>query len=146
MKLLGFYLISECFIHHKISHVLFNTTRCFQRYYKILPSLAQTPTKLGWDKHHNFSGHPPTHPVTHENSDQNLSEFVSPKFLWCCIRNEISMTLSTSLALLGALTHHLQFCTVCNTKPPASPHYLQNLKWPSGGLKMLDRVWKGVYS
>ena len=30
--------------------------------------------------------------------------------------------------------------------PPATPHRLQNPKWPPGGPKMADGVWKGVYS
>ena len=29
--------------------------------------------------------------------------------------------------------------------PPAPPHRLQNPKWPPGGPKMVDGVWKGVY-
>ena len=29
--------------------------------------------------------------------------------------------------------------------PPATPHRLQNLKWPLGGLKMTDGVWKVDY-
>merc|ERR1711942_374612 len=29
--------------------------------------------------------------------------------------------------------------------PPATPYRLQNPKWPPGGPKMADRVWKGVY-
>ena len=29
--------------------------------------------------------------------------------------------------------------------PPATPHRLQNPKWPPGGPKMADGVWKGVY-
>ena len=29
--------------------------------------------------------------------------------------------------------------------PPATPHRLQNPKWPPGGPKMADRVCKGVY-
>ena len=29
--------------------------------------------------------------------------------------------------------------------PPATPHGLQNPKWPPGGPKMADGVWKGVY-
>ena len=29
--------------------------------------------------------------------------------------------------------------------PPATPHRLQNPKWPPGGPKMVDGVWKGVY-
>ena len=29
--------------------------------------------------------------------------------------------------------------------PPAMPHRLKNPKWPSGGPKMADGVWKGVY-
>ena len=29
---------------------------------------------------------------------------------------------------------------------PATPHRLQNPKWPPGGPKMADGVWKGVYS
>ena len=28
---------------------------------------------------------------------------------------------------------------------PAMPHHLQNPKWPLGGRKMANRVWKGVY-
>ena len=28
--------------------------------------------------------------------------------------------------------------------PPAMPHRLQNPKWPLGGPKMADVVWKGV--
>ena len=28
--------------------------------------------------------------------------------------------------------------------PPATPHRLQNPKWPPGGPKMADGVWKGV--
>ena len=28
--------------------------------------------------------------------------------------------------------------------PPATPHHLQNSKWPPGGPKMADGVWKGV--
>ena len=27
----------------------------------------------------------------------------------------------------------------------ATPHHLQNSKWPPGGLTMAYRVWKGVY-
>ena len=38
---------------------------------------------------------------------------------------------NTSLAEKGALTHRLQ--------------HLQNPKWPPGGPKMADGVWKGVY-
>ena len=30
--------------------------------------------------------------------------------------------------------------------PPATPHHLQNPKWPPGGPKMAEGVWKGVYS
>ena len=30
--------------------------------------------------------------------------------------------------------------------PPAMPHCLQNPKWPLGGPKMADRIWKGVYT
>ena len=37
----------------------------------------------------------------------------------------------TSLAATGALAHRLQ--------------RLQNPKWPPGGPKMADGVWKGVY-
>ena len=29
--------------------------------------------------------------------------------------------------------------------PPATLHRLQNPKWPPGGPKMADGVWKGVY-
>ena len=29
--------------------------------------------------------------------------------------------------------------------PPATPHHLQNAKWPPGGPIMADGVWKGVY-
>ena len=29
--------------------------------------------------------------------------------------------------------------------PPATPHRLQNPKWPPGGPKMANRVWKGFY-
>ena len=29
--------------------------------------------------------------------------------------------------------------------PPATQHCLQNPKWPPGGPKMVNRVWKGVY-
>ena len=29
--------------------------------------------------------------------------------------------------------------------PRATPHYLQNPKWPPGGPKMADGVWKGVF-
>ena len=29
--------------------------------------------------------------------------------------------------------------------PPATPHRLQNPKWPPGGPKMPEGVWKGVY-
>ena len=29
--------------------------------------------------------------------------------------------------------------------PPATQHPLQNPKWPPGGPKMADGVWKGVY-
>ena len=29
--------------------------------------------------------------------------------------------------------------------PPGTPHRLQNPKWPPGGPKMADGVWKGVY-
>ena len=29
--------------------------------------------------------------------------------------------------------------------PPATPHHLQNPKWPPGGPKMAHGVWKGVY-
>ena len=29
--------------------------------------------------------------------------------------------------------------------PPATPHRLQNPKWPPGGPKMAEGVWKGVY-
>ena len=28
--------------------------------------------------------------------------------------------------------------------PPAMPYRLQNPKWPSGGPKIANRVWKGV--
>ena len=28
--------------------------------------------------------------------------------------------------------------------PPATPHRLQNPKWPPGAPKMADGVWKGV--
>ena len=38
---------------------------------------------------------------------------------------------NTSLAAKGALAHRL--------------HRLQNPKWPPGGSKMADGVWKGVY-
>merc|ERR1712030_238241 len=29
--------------------------------------------------------------------------------------------------------------------PPATPHRLQNPKWPPGAPKMADGVWKGVH-
>ena len=29
--------------------------------------------------------------------------------------------------------------------PPATPHRLQNPKWPPGGPKMAEGDWKGVY-
>ena len=29
--------------------------------------------------------------------------------------------------------------------PPAMPHGLHNPKWPPGGPKMANGVWKGVY-
>ena len=29
--------------------------------------------------------------------------------------------------------------------PPATPHHLQNPKWPPGGPIMVEGVWKGVY-
>ena len=29
--------------------------------------------------------------------------------------------------------------------PPATPHCLQNPKWPPGGPKMAEGVWKGDY-
>ena len=29
--------------------------------------------------------------------------------------------------------------------PPAMQYHLQNPKWPPGGPKMADGVWKGVY-
>ena len=29
--------------------------------------------------------------------------------------------------------------------PPATPHRPQNPKWPPGGPKMAEGVWKGVY-
>ena len=29
--------------------------------------------------------------------------------------------------------------------PPATPHRLQNPKWPPVGPKMADGVWKGIY-
>ena len=30
--------------------------------------------------------------------------------------------------------------------PPATPHRMQNPKWPPGGPKITKGVWKGVYS
>ena len=53
--------------------------------------------------------------------------------------------INTSLAAPGALTHRLQRRTACNAAPPATLHCLQNPKWPPGGHKMADGVWKGVY-
>ena len=47
----------------------------------------------------------------------------------------IRLMKNASLAVPGALT--------CSQ--PATPHHLQNPKWPPGGPKMADRVWKGVY-
>ena len=35
--------------------------------------------------------------------------------------------------------------TACNATPPATPHCLQNPKFPPGGPKMAEGVWKGVY-
>ena len=35
--------------------------------------------------------------------------------------------------------------TACNAAPPATPHRLQNPKWPPGGPKMAEGVWKGVH-
>ena len=35
--------------------------------------------------------------------------------------------------------------TVCNSAQPATPHSLQNPKWPPGGPKMANGVWKCVY-
>ena len=49
--------------------------------------------------------------------------------------------LNTSLAAKGALAHRLQRLTACNAAPPATPHRLQNPKWPPVGPKMADRVW-----
>ena len=43
----------------------------------------------------------------------------------------MKLTENTSLAAKGALAHRLQ--------------RLQNPKWPPGGPKMADGVWKGVY-
>ena len=40
----------------------------------------------------------------------------------------------------GAGGHSL---TACNAAPPATSHRLQNPKWPPGGPKMADGVWKG---
>ena len=33
----------------------------------------------------------------------------------------------------------------CTCSMPVTPHHLQNPKWPLGGAKKTDRVWKGVY-
>ena len=54
-------------------------------------------------------------------------------------------SMNTSLAAPGALAHRLQRCTACNAALPATPHCLQNPKWPPVGPKMADGVWKGVY-
>ena len=32
--------------------------------------------------------------------------------------------------------------TACNAIPPATPYRLLNPKWPTGGPKMADGVWK----
>ena len=45
----------------------------------------------------------------------------------------------------GALAHRLQRRTACNAAPPATPHRLQNPKWPPGGPKIADGVWNVVY-
>ena len=45
------------------------------------------------------------------------------------------------------MTHIIQSSSEGGTcSPPAPPHRLQNSKWPLGGLKMADMVWKVDYS
>ena len=51
-------------------------------------------------------------------------------FMWVVVMVMVRR-LNTSLAAKGALAHRLQ--------------RLQNPKWPPGGPKMADGVWKGVY-
>ena len=46
---------------------------------------------------------------------------------------------NTSLVAKGALAHHLQCCTACNTAPPAKS------KMAARGPKMVNGVWKSVY-
>ena len=47
----------------------------------------------------------------------------------------MSQKFNTTLAVPGALAHHLQRHTACNTAPPATPNRLQNPKWPLGVRK-----------
>ena len=61
-------------------------------------------------------------------------------------RRKKTIMVNTCLAAKGALAHCLQHCTACNAAPPATPHRLQNPKWPPGGRKMADGVWKRVQS
>ena len=42
------------------------------------------------------------------------------------------------------MSHEVKYVFPSNNK--ALAHCLQNLKWPLGGPKMADGVWKGIYS
>ena len=59
--------------------------------------------------------------------------------------NKGEKLINTSLAAKGVLAYRLQRRTACNAAQPATPHRLQNPKWPPGGPKMAEGVWKGVY-
>ena len=58
------------------------------------------------------------------------------------------ITMITLIKFSGPLIIDIQFqpSGVGGTRsPPATLHHLQNSKWPPGGPKMANRVWKGVY-
>ena len=56
----------------------------------------------------------------------------------------IPISLPTQEVKLSCNNKQYQPCGEGGTRsPPATPHHLQTLKWPSGGPKMANGVWKG---
>ena len=100
----------------------------------VLPKMSDNDVKGGGRKEKSlilpFKASMNESTITHTNSTFN---------------KQIKRNNNTSLAAKGALAYRLQCRTACNALPPAMPHHLQNPKWPPGGPKMANRVWKSIY-